>query len=74
MKKIVSMLAVAALLVLMATGSGFNALPEAPLERTVKQQCFGYTVLENSKGLNCKGDTVTLVKRNGFFQIASLKN
>lgn len=74
MKKIVSFLAVAALVVLMATGSSFNALPEVPTERAVKQQCFGYTVLENSKGLNCKGDTITLVKRNGFFQIASLKD
>ena len=66
-------MAIAVLLLMMATGSGFNALPE-PLEQPAKKQCFGYTVLANNKGLNCKGDTITLVKRNGFFQIASLKN
>ncbi len=30
-----------------------------------KKPCYGYTIIEFGKGINCNGDTVKLVKVNG---------
>ena len=38
----------------------------APLKRA----CKGYTVIEASKGVDCNGDTIRLVKVSGFYQRA----
>lgn len=35
-----------------------------------KRNCRGYTVIEVDKGIDCNGDTVELVKKNGFFELA----
>lgn len=40
--------------------------PAAPLKRV----CKGYTVIEASKGVDCNGDTIKLVKVSGFYQRA----
>lgn len=32
--------------------------------------CRGYTVIEADKGIDCYGDTIRLVKTNGFFERA----
>jgi hypothetical protein len=37
-----------------------------------KRNCTGYSVIEADKGIDCNGDTIKLVKVNGFFQRASL--
>ena len=34
----------------------------------VKRACTGYTVIEASKGVDCNGDTIKLVKVSGFYQ------
>lgn len=36
----------------------------------VKKHCRGYSVIEVDKGIDCNGDTIKLVKVNGFFQRA----
>ncbi len=34
------------------------------------KKCTGYTVIEASKGIDCSGDTIKLVKVSGFYQRA----
>ena len=29
-------------------------------------KCFGYTITEFGKGINCKGDTIRLIRKNGL--------
>ena len=36
-----------------------------------KKSCSGYEVIEANKGIDCNGDTVRLIKKHGFFEIAS---
>jgi hypothetical protein len=36
----------------------------------IKKHCRGYSVIEVDKGIDCNGDTIKLVKVNGFFQRA----
>lgn len=40
----------------------------------VKKACTGFTVIEASKGVNCYGDTVRLVKRGGIYELAVVAN
>ena len=40
--------------------------------RAGKKVCRGYSVIEADKGIDCAGDTIKLVKVNGFFQRAAL--
>lgn len=35
---------------------------------SMKRTCKGYTVIEASKGVDCNGDTIKLVKVSGFYQ------
>ncbi len=52
-------------------GTGFIArTPETPAEEPQKF-CRGYEVIEANKGIDCNGDTIQLVRKNGFFEIAS---
>lgn len=37
---------------------------------SLKRACKGYTVIEASKGIDCNGDTIKLVKVSGFYQRA----
>ena len=41
-----------------------SQISAAPL----KKACKGYTVIEASKGVDCNGDTIKLVKVSGFYQ------
>ncbi len=34
----------------------------------VRKSCNGYSVLEVDKGIDCNGDTIKLVKVNGYFE------
>ena len=38
--------------------------------KSAKKYCRGYSVIEADKGVDCSGDTIKLVKVNGFFQRA----
>ena len=37
----------------------------------MKKSCTGYEVIEVDKGIDCHGDTIRLIKKNGFFEIAA---
>lgn len=44
----------------------------APEPITVeKKHCSGYTILEAGVGIDCYGDTVKLVKKYGYYELAS---
>jgi hypothetical protein len=69
MKKVVFTLAVLVVLVVLL-GADIRrdeatfAVPSLPRER-----CYGYTIIEFGKGIDCNGDTVKLVKVNGIQQM-----
>ena len=43
---------------------------DAKISAASKRVCTGYTVIEASKGIDCSGDTIKLVKVSGFYQRA----
>jgi hypothetical protein len=72
MKKSILGLLVFVLLALTVTSAQFNKPEQNLAGKLKKQHCFGYTIVEAGKGVDCYGDTVALVKRRGFYQMASL--
>ena len=38
-----------------------------PDTKSVKKYCRGYSVIAVDKGIDCAGDTIKLVRVNGFF-------
>ena len=40
----------------------------APDKKVAKKACMGYTVIEASKGIDCNGDTIKLVRTAGFYE------
>lgn len=39
--------------------------------KQIKRNCNGYSVIEVDKGIDCNGDTIRLIKVNGYFERAS---
>ena len=69
MKKVVVTLTVLLLLVVMI-GADIRRT-EKQTETTAqsqakKKRCYGYTIIEFGKGVNCNGDTISLVKVDGI--------
>ncbi|MBA4056626.1 MAG: hypothetical protein C0490_18070 [Marivirga sp.] len=42
--------------------------PVAETPEVTKKVCRGYTVIADSKGIDCNGDTLKLVRVAGFYQ------
>lgn len=42
--------------------------PNADAPKVTKKICRGYTVIADSKGIDCTGDTLRLVRVAGFYQ------
>ena len=38
--------------------------------KQAKKHCMGYSVIEADKGIDCNGDTIRLIKVNGYFERA----
>jgi hypothetical protein len=69
MKKIILALTIMLILVVMV-GANFKGNDVAPVAAEVpKKPCYGYTIIEFGKGINCDGDTIKLVKVNGGQQL-----
>lgn len=49
------------------TGAKHNASPHtlAAFDAPQKKPCYGYTIIEFGKGVDCNGDTIRLVKVPG---------
>jgi hypothetical protein len=69
MKRVLLLLALVAAIVIAGTGF-LTGTPTTPTEEP-KTLCRGYEVIEANKGIDCNGDTIQLVRRNGFYEIAS---
>ena len=55
---------------LLMTGADFRKdVPQPVVE--VKKHCTGYTIIEAGLGVDCHGDTVKLVKKYGYYELAS---
>jgi hypothetical protein len=42
------------------------------INRTItknKKKCFGYTIIEAGKGINCAGDTIPLKITRGYYKL-----
>lgn len=61
----ISMLLVTALIMM---GADFK--PQET-QAEVKMHCSGYTIIEAGLAVDCHGDTVKLIKKHGFFELAS---
>ncbi len=67
------LLVVGVVLIIGVLGTGFAR--KGSSERTVQRKaCTGYVVIEVDKGIDCNGDTIRLVKKHGFFEIAAVQN
>jgi hypothetical protein len=66
---------VRSIIMILIAGSGFvfvGAHQSSSSEAQKTPPCVGYSVIEADKGIDCNGDTIKLVKVNGFFQRAPL--
>ncbi len=68
--KRVSVFVALSLMALMVVGAVHRGSSPAAEEETkvVKKACVGYTIIEDSKGLDCNGDTIKLVRTAGFYE------
>ena len=57
------------LTVIVLLGADIRRKKEAAAVATEKKPCYGYTIIEFGKGINCDGDTVKLTKSEGGVQV-----
>jgi hypothetical protein len=55
---------------LLMIGADFRT-PKAEPVVEIKKHCAGYTIIEAGLGIDCNGDTVKLVKKYGYYELAS---
>jgi hypothetical protein len=71
MKKVLSLVAIGVFCCLLAAGvTGFYTDSKSDDK---KKDCFGYTIIEAGKGIDCNGDTINLVRKQGFVELTSKK-
>lgn len=56
-------------LVMIIVAADFRSLPGL-LHPPPPDKCAGYTIIEYDKGIDCHGDTIALVRRNGYAERA----
>lgn len=74
MRKVVVALTVMILLVVLIGADIRRTDSPAPTEAgnvIPKKKCYGYTIIEFGKGLDCNGDTINLVRVDGIQRIQS---
>lgn len=68
MRKVVVALTVMILLVVLIGAdirrTDTSNVPSAKIE--TKKKCYGYTIIEFGKGVDCNGDTINLVRVDGI--------
>jgi hypothetical protein len=74
MRKVVVALTVMILLVVLI-GADIRRTDSTPPAQTakieVKKKCYGYTIIEFGKGVDCNGDTINLVRVDGIQRVQS---
>jgi hypothetical protein len=69
MKKMFFLAVVLLGLLMIIVAADFRRLPGL-LGTPQGEACAGYTIVEYDKGIDCRGDTIRLIRRNGFAQRA----
>jgi hypothetical protein len=73
MKKILLLFGIALMLVVLL-GADIRRKKQAAMMTVVERRpCYGYTIIEFGKGINCNGDTVKLMKVKGGQELARLE-
>ncbi len=62
MKKLAFYVSAASVCLIALMGADYRTKPV----QQQKRACSGYTVIEFDKGIDCHGDTIKLVRKNGF--------
>lgn len=62
-------IALFSVVVIMGT-AGFRSIPSFMENERPGKTCVGYTIVAFDKGVDCKGDTITLIRKNGFAERA----
>ncbi len=65
MKKVIGTLSAIGLFVVLIGADIRRNEPSTTIKNEPKKPCYGYTIIEFGKGVNCKGDTILLEKVNG---------
>jgi hypothetical protein len=71
MKKVLSLVAIGVFCCILVAGVSIYTSDAASQEK--KKDCFGYTIIEAGKGIDCNGDTINLVRKQGFVELTSSK-
>ena len=56
------------LIVVLSTFLLVGANQKNSTTREATRNCNGYSVIEVDKGIDCNGDTIKLIKINGYFE------
>ena len=72
MKKIFLLFGVVVMLIVLLGADIRRQKEAAVVSENNKKPCYGYTIIEFGKGINCNGDTVKLVKVKGGQELARL--
>jgi hypothetical protein len=72
MKKILLLFSVVLTLVVLLGADIRRDKQASALTKVEKKPCYGYTIIEFGKGIDCDGDTVRLVKVNGGQELARM--
>jgi hypothetical protein len=70
MKRVLFAISLIACVIVIAAGT------DLMVNRTItknKKNCFGYTIIEAGKGINCAGDTIPLKIRHGYYKLITQK-
>ncbi|MEO5603460.1 MAG: hypothetical protein ABIR06_21245 [Cyclobacteriaceae bacterium] len=70
MKKVILVVVAFVSLAMIVVAADFRQIPHLLKMETVKKSCMGYTIIEFNKGIDCYGDTVNLIRKNGFAEKA----
>ena len=51
---------------MLIVAADFRRLPHMLSAEPGKGTCNGYTIIEYDKGVDCQGDTIQLIRKNGY--------
>ena len=72
MKKVFLLAVVFVSLAMIIVAADFRRIPDLLQSKPIQKTCVGYTIIEFDKGIDCYGDTVKLVRKYGFAELATV--
>lgn len=59
-------------IMIMAT-AGFRNIPSL-VHPELQKNCVGYTIIAYDKGIDCRGDTIQLTRKNGYAEKVAIRH